>query len=151
MYSVKHKLLEKYSNSVLGIEQGRKRELLIGEFSGLTIVSGNSGGGKNTLLAGIALNYKPEDCCVVYTESLHSEETPLGKVAYSYLYHYKSFDVEDLLKSFDGTTCSNFFIEQYNHVNLDMVESITTLEKLRVWCKNNNKRIFICVHSSKVL
>ena len=54
-------------NRVLGMS--RPSTLIISKYSHLTVVSGVSGGGKNTLLAGIALHTPKEDNHVICTES----------------------------------------------------------------------------------
>lgn len=146
-----HSLLSKYSNNVSGVERAPSKELVTQRLGGLTIISGSSGSGKNTLMAGIALHCDPQDCLVVFTES-RPEDNVLGKVANSFL-HYtygKTFNIDNLLSELDNSSCTSIFIEQYPPKSVYNAEqSIKGLDKLRHWCKENNKNIYICVHARK--
>lgn len=146
-----HKLLATYANTCVGVESSRHRELVSKSFGGLTVISGTTLDGKNTLLAGIALHYDPQDCCVVFTES-RPEDNILGKVANSFLhYTYGNMsDIDVMLGEMSNLSCNTFFIEQFiPSYHGGVQKDLENLGKLKSWCKITGKEIYICVHAQK--
>ncbi len=144
---ISHDLLAKYSDTFVGIE----KELVSKRFGGLTVVSGSVGSGKDTLLAGIALHFDPQNCLVVFTET-RPEDSVLGKVANSFLhYTYGVFSIDDILVDLSNTTCTEIFIQQYMQQGWsDTDQHVKDLDKLRKFCTDSGKNIYIGVHARKV-
>tara|TARA_B100001105_G_scaffold119371_1_gene95624 strand:- start:1143 stop:1568 length:426 start_codon:yes stop_codon:yes gene_type:complete len=132
-------------NRVLGIS--RQSALTIDKYEGLTVLCGTSGGGKNTLLAGIALHTPKEDNHVICTESYTIDCGVLGKVAEMYSGMF-DFQLDKVVKIICESSAKNIFIEQY-HNHGDFSQPVEDMKKLARIAKDLDKNITICVHRRK--
>jgi ABC-type lipoprotein export system ATPase subunit len=118
--------------------------LTINKFPHLTIVSGISGGGKNTLLAGIALHTNKGDNHVICTECWANDCGVLQKVA---KYHSQVIGgyIEGIIEIINESPVENIFIEQYQNCG-NVNQPTKDMKLLSDLAKLLNKNITICVH-----
>ena len=120
----------------------RQSTLTVDGFESLTIISGVSCSGKNTLLAGLALNYPVEHNHVICVESYVADCGGLGKVA-SFYSEVVGFDLGTVVGIVSESPAKNIFIEQYHRGSSSPFEDMKTLIDLG---NSLGKKIHICVH-----
>lgn len=132
-------------NRVLGTS--RQSTLTIDKYKGFTILCGTSGGGKNTLLAGIALHTPKEDNHVICTESYKFDCGVLGKVANTYSEVF-GFQLDKIIEIIHESPVKNIFIEQYQNLG-DFSQPAKDMQNLARIAKDLDKNITICVNRRK--
>ncbi|AUR86398.1 hypothetical protein NVP1084O_191 [Vibrio phage 1.084.O._10N.261.49.F5] len=148
MYDSEHTILAKMATTVLGIERPSfVKELVCQSFGNLTVISGSANSGKNTLLAGIALNYDKKDCIAVLTESYDLKLVRVCDVVYDQTIHN---DTTEIIEALEGVTGKNIFIEQYQPKFTCNWQPQDDMKQLMLWSKETNNNVYICVHSRRI-
>ena len=132
-------------NRVMGTS--RQSTLTIDRYAALTVISGTSGGGKNILLAGIALNTQKKDNHVILTEVMVTDAGGLLQVAdtFTEMFTFSMDKVVDVIKS---SPAKNIFIEQYHNLG-DWDQPVKDIRTLAELSKELDKNITICVYRRK--
>ena len=144
---MKNTFLQSASGNCLGLVRNKEIEIAR-NYKGLTVISGTSGSGKNTMLAGIALRTPTEDNLLILTESY------IGDFGYNIADDFVevprlSFD--DFLKLIEEAEQPNIFIEQWLHFSWGTTdqEQCSNMKKLSDLAFNLNKNIVVCIHRKR--